>query len=298
MSLGYSRLTVYTALTGLLLLMGCRVQRSLLYQPGPYTYPMTRAMAKRVGLRPWPGDAADYRGWVTAAHTNGSRGTVVVFHGNAGVAAFRNYYVEGLQPLGWRVVLAEYPGYGGRAGAPTESRLVADGLATVRQARAEFGAPVYVWGESLGAAVAGAVAHAAGPEVSGLALITPWDTLAAVTRVHYGWLPSRILLRDRYDTLAHVAAYRGPVAVLTAARDEIIPEALSRRLYARVGEPRRLWVFEDVGHNDWPSGAHEDWWRQVVEFLETARPTTHDATVGAPQVPRIPEVGCQKSEGG
>lgn len=283
MSSGYSRLTVYSALAGLLLLVGCRLQRALLYQPGTYTYPLTRAMARRVGLQPWPVDGDDYRGWVTAAHTNGARGTVVVFHGNAGVAPFRNYYAEGLQPLGLRVVLAEYPGYGGRAGSPTEARLVSDGLGTVRLVRAAFDGPVYVWGESLGAAVAAAVSHAAGSEVAGLVLITPWDTLAAVTRAHYGWLPSRVLLRDRYDSLAHVAAYRGPVAVLLAAHDEIVPGELSRRLYARSAEPRRLWVFEGVGHNDWPSDAHEVWWQQVVEFLEATRPSADGKTLGPPR---------------
>jgi len=44
------------------------------------------------------------------------KGTVTVFHGNAGPAAGREFYLQALAPLNYRVILAEYPGYGGRTG--------------------------------------------------------------------------------------------------------------------------------------------------------------------------------------
>ena len=51
------------------------------------------------------------------------RGTAIVFHGNAGHAGHRAYYARALTPLGLRVILAEYPGYGPRAGQPGEQAL-------------------------------------------------------------------------------------------------------------------------------------------------------------------------------
>lgn len=53
---------------------------------------------------------------------------MIVFHGNAGAAIDRSYYVDALTPLGYRVVLAEYPGYGGRSGQPREKVFVADAI--------------------------------------------------------------------------------------------------------------------------------------------------------------------------
>lgn len=75
-----------------------------------------------------------------------------------------------------------------------ESALVADAAATLAIARRQFRAAVLA-GESLGAAVAAAVANSAGVD---MLLITPWDRLESVARHHYRWLlPIGALLRDR-----------------------------------------------------------------------------------------------------
>ena len=72
------------------------------------------------GLRPWPSED-DPRGLLREPD-GAARGTAVVFHGNAGHAGHRGYYADALASLGWRVVLAEYPGYGPRAGPPGPAR--------------------------------------------------------------------------------------------------------------------------------------------------------------------------------
>jgi pimeloyl-ACP methyl ester carboxylesterase len=270
-------------LAGLLGFGGCTMQRAMLYQPGTCSSEEARRLARGMGLRPWPEDGAGYLGLVPAAAVTAAppRGTVVVFHGNAGVAAFRAGYAAALGPRGFRVVLAEYPGYGGRPGRPAEPRLVADGLALSRRARGEFGAPLFLWGESMGCGVAAAVAREAGDEVAGLALLTPWDSLAGVARTHYPWLPVRLFLRDRYDNVANLAGFAGPVAVLLAGQDTIVPPALGRRLYGSLGGARRLWVFPECGHNDWPDGEREGWWDEVCDFLTASTAdaeTASDAT--------------------
>jgi pimeloyl-ACP methyl ester carboxylesterase len=192
---------------------------------------------------------------------------VIVFHGNAGAAWQRSYYVDALQPLGYRVILAEYPGYGGRAGRPSEAALVADAQATLRRAYAEFGAPIYLWGESLGSGVAAAVAAAPVAPVEGLVLLTPWDNLPDLAQSLYPFLPVRFLLRDRYDSVRALAAFTQPVAVVIAERDEIIPPARAERLYASLAAPKQRWILPDAGHNTWPTNPAHPWWRAVMKFL-------------------------------
>ena len=97
--------------------------------------------------------------------------------GNAGAAWQRAYYVEALELLGYRVVLAEYPGYDGRAGSPSEAALVADGIASVEQIYQRYGEPIVLWGESVGSGVAAAVARQSQVPLAGLVLLTPWDSL-------------------------------------------------------------------------------------------------------------------------
>lgn len=214
------------------------------------------------GLQPWP-SAADFRGLV-AEPAGPARATAVVFHGNAGHAGHRGYYVQSLLPLGMRVILAEYPGYGPRAGALGEASLVPDASETVALAHRRYGGPVIVIGESLGAAVAAAAAGAQRERVSGLLLITPWDRLAHVAAHHYPWLPVRWMLRDEYDSAARLAAFDRPVVVVVAERDGVIPPRFGTALHGSLKGPKQLLVIPASDHNDWPNRVDGDWWRDVV----------------------------------
>ncbi|WP_436303286.1 MULTISPECIES: alpha/beta hydrolase [unclassified Variovorax] len=217
------------------------------------------------GLKAWP-SAEDFRGLV-AEPAGVARGTAIVFHGNAGHAGHRAYYARALTGLGLRVILAEYPGYGPRGGEMGERHLVDDAEQSIVQAHRAHGAPLLVVGESLGAGVAAAAAARQRDKVAGLLLITPWDRLENVAGHHYPWLPVSWLLRDRYDSAAHLASFGRPVLVAIAERDNIVPARFGRALYDALPEPRRLVVIEAAGHNDWPGRVDDAWWRKATSFV-------------------------------
>lgn len=251
----------------LLLLTGCNMQRAMLYQPGFYSLDQVKALAQQQGLRLWPTDDAFYLGLVTPGTARTSRGTVVVFHGNAGVAGYRSYYAAALEPLGYRVVLAEYPGYGGRPGKMSEDSFSADAAAIIKQAREDFGGPLFVWGESLGAAVAASAIAGDAPAPDGVVLLTPWDSLLNIARQKFPFLPVRFFLRDRYDSVSNLAGYAGPTAVVVAALDNVVPSERGQTLYRSLGGRKRLWVMEGVGHNNWRVDPSSPMWLEVMDFL-------------------------------
>ena len=191
----------------------------------------------------------------------------MVFHGNAGSALNRLHYIDALEPLGFTVVLAEYPGYGPRDGRLSERSLVADARATVRRAEQDFGGPVYVWGESLGCGVATAVAADPSLAVEGLVLITPFTNLPELAQAVYWGLPIGWLVRDQYDSVANLSSFRRAVALVVAEQDELMPRAQAEALYAGLTTRKKMWVFPDAGHNTWPAAATETWWREVASFL-------------------------------
>jgi len=235
-------------------------QERLLYLPA-------RATAQQLqsgGLRAWPA-TGELRALL--AEPPAARATVIVFHGNAGHAGDRGYFVQALVPLGLRVLLAEYPGYGPRAGSPGEQVLVEDARRTIALAREQFGGPLILVGESLGAGVAAAAAARLPSDVDGLLLITPWDRLVHVAQHHHPWLPVRRLLRDRYDSAAHLAATPLPVVVVVAERDRIVPPDFGRALHAAAAGPKRLVVIADADHNDWIVRVDARWWRDVTAAL-------------------------------
>lgn len=239
-------------------------QDRLLYFPDTAPLGEVAAAAKRQGLTPWPSED-DYRGLLWEPR-GAAGGTLLLFHGNAGQAIHRAWLAEELGRFGLRVILLEYPAYGPRGGELGEDALVADGRASLALARRRFPGPLYVAGESLGAGVAAAVAGASG-DISGILLITPWDKLAHVARYHYPWVPVGLLLRDRYDSVANLAAFPGPVAVVVAAEDRTVPAEFGRALFEGLHGRKQMWTVPGSDHNDWPLAVDEAWWRQVVGFL-------------------------------
>ncbi len=247
-------------------------QNRLIYLPHRTNLGQLKQAAHFNGLKLWPREDTDYRGLIPDNSPSAAGGTVIVFHGNAGAAIDRQYYIPPLQKQGFRVILAEYPGYGARGGKPSEAALVADARENVRMAFQEFGGPVYLWGESLGCGVTSALAADSAPKISGIILLTPWNTLPATAQSHYWFLPALWLVRDRFDNIRSLQKYSGPVAVLMAEKDEVIPNRLTRSLYESIRSAKRLWTFPDAGHNSWPVSRDLSWWVEVTDFISAKNP--------------------------
>lgn len=241
-------------------------QNSLIYLPDRYELSTLLHRARTSGLEPWPSADENYRGLMAPSRLPEERGSVVVFHGNAGSALARTYFVSALTALGYRVLLAEYPRYGARGGELGERSVVADAVATVKALRQQVSGPLYVWGESLGCGVATAVGAEASVVVDGLVLITPWKNLPELAQSIYWFLPAKWLVRDQYDNVRHLEHFSKPVAVLAAEADEIIPNEQTMAFYEAIRSPKRLWIFRNAGHNSWPLAPEEKWWREVVAF--------------------------------
>ncbi|TRZ95207.1 MAG: alpha/beta hydrolase [Rhodocyclaceae bacterium] len=244
------------------------LQDRLLHYPEPIDLPAALAVARELQLAPWP-DAAQPRGWLRAAPET-TRGTVILFHGNGGHALHRSWYADMLQQLGYRTLLAEYPGYGHRSGSKDEATLAGDAAEMIVALGREFRGPLLVAGESLGAGVAAAALAKGAAGVSGVFLITPWDSLMNVASHYYPRTLVGLVLRDRYDSVANLAGYAGPKLVMLAGRDSIIPVEFGRNLYAGLGPKKKLVELPDADHNDWMGAMNAGEWQKILAFLEGA----------------------------
>ncbi|NND92037.1 MAG: alpha/beta hydrolase [Granulosicoccus sp.] len=252
-------------------------QRSLLYLPG--NNGLTTGQADALLLKKWPDDI-QYRGYLHDPAD--AQRTIVVFHGNAGEAAHRTYYLDTLAVTRARIILVEYPGYGQRTGSPTEKLLVNDAKATLEMASDAFPhEPLLIIGESLGAGVAsGAIADTT-TGIQGLILITPWDSLTNLARTHYRFLPVRWLLLDRYDNISNLARFRGPKAIVLAGKDAIVPVEHGNQLFKNIPSIKARFMLDQAQHNNWLGYVNDQWWLEIMTFLsenttvdtENRRPT-------------------------
>jgi alpha-beta hydrolase superfamily lysophospholipase len=255
-----SALFIYTVVALILFIF----QRQLLYYPS--NFKPSKELIDVEKLRYWP-SYDNYRGFTGAEELSDPDGTVIVFHGNAGTAYHRAFYIDALSRQNLRVILAEYPGYGGREDKPTEAKLVGDAVETLRLAHQAYGEPLYLWGESLGSGVASGVVAQTKVPLKALVLFLPWDSLSNLAQTHYWYLPARWLVLDQYNNVENLLRYQGNVAVMLAGMDEVVPAKHGRKLYESIDTNKKLWIFEGVSHNSIPVAPNLSWWKEIKNFI-------------------------------
>jgi pimeloyl-ACP methyl ester carboxylesterase len=256
------------------------LQRHLIYFPGRSREEPLLRQADEEGLYPWRDRDRKLIGWRTSrpdvASFPGNR--LVVFHGNAGYALHRSYYVNGFQDLPdgtatWELFLFEYPGYGARPGSPSEEGIMAAARESIKDLLQHDSRPLYLLGESLGSSFAARLAAENPQSVSGLILVTPLTSLADVAASHYRFFPIRLMLREHHNVQAHLKAFPGPVAFLVAGRDEIMSDGLGEKLYEQYSGRKRLWIQPDARHNTLDLSPGARWWNEVELFLKQSART-------------------------
>lgn len=232
------------------------------------------SQAKDVGLVPWtpPLSGATFEGYVPRDFSKKTtRGTIVVFHGNAGCAFDRIYYPDAFSKRGFRTLLYEYPGYGGRPGTPSAASIVGEAQELIRTLDRIGLGPVYIWGESVGSGIAAEVCQDTTLPVHGLTLLTPWDSLTHAAMAHYPIVPVSLLLLDKYDSVKNLAHFHHPVCVICSTNDTILPPTLGRNLFVNLPDPKKLIMQDGCGHNDWPSSPDLAWWDDALDFITSGK---------------------------
>ncbi len=245
-------------------------QERLVFQPSPPPYPGGEP-AIRVAYR--AEDGPDLFGYVVGDSSDAAaHGVVIMFHGNADLAAWRVPWGQELaRRTGRLVMLAEYRGYGGIPGPPTVSGVRSDAEAALAWVRQHTGAPmsrIAIYGHSLGSAVAAELAVTHQPEV--LLLESPFSSARDMARIIIAaplermW---RFVSRVHYDSAERVRELETPVWVAHGTDDLIIPIRMGREVFAAARNPGRLLAIDGAGHNDVPERGGEGYWQWVTSAL-------------------------------
>jgi len=178
--------------------------------------------------------------------------TVVYFHGNAESAASNLPVGTRLAAAGVDTFLAEYRGYGGRPGTPSEEGLFLDAAAALEHVLASgvVAGRVVLAGRSLGTGVAVELARRGHGRA--LFLVSPYTSIPDVARSLVGPL-GPVFMLDRFDSLARIPDVRVPVVAFHGTEDALIPFALGERLVAAAPSGRMVPIPER-GHNDLDPG--------------------------------------------
>ncbi|SAK78211.1 Alpha/beta hydrolase family protein [Caballeronia catudaia] len=208
----------------------------------------------------------EYAGYIVAPVERRARGTFIVYHGNAESAETKLPLADVFVRNGYRVVVVEYPGHGNRAGARTMKAALTASREALAGALAQWGGPVFLVGESLGAGMASQVTKGNETAVAGVVLITPWDSLAEVAAEKYPFLPVRWLLHDPFDSVAALSHFDGPLVIVGAQQDTLIPVLHARRLVSE-HKHSHLLVLPTADHDNWFRLMRVSDWREILALL-------------------------------
>jgi pimeloyl-ACP methyl ester carboxylesterase len=173
---------------------------------------------------------------------------VVGFGGNAWNGQDVAEYLHELYPQA-EVVAFHYRGYRPSTGRPSADALIADAPlvfdAAVKAVKPKRTVAV---GFSIGT---GVVATLAGQRsLSGLILVTPFDSLKAVAQSTFPWLPIGPFFQHEIDAAAALKGNKVPTAIVAAERDELIPPARTEALRPNVPNLVFDETIPGAGHND------------------------------------------------
>ena len=175
-------------------------------------------------------------------------GVVFFLHGNAGNLQSWFVNTDFYRRANFDLVMLDYRGYGKSSGRiESEAQLHADVLAVWQQVGPRYqGRKVVVYGRSLGTGLAAALAATINPDLT--VLVSPYESLVALAREHYPWVPAWVI-RYPLRTDDVIGRIRSPVLLVHGELDSLIPPQHSRALQARAPQSR-LALVAGAAHND------------------------------------------------
>jgi len=270
------RLVILLVLTTLTAQAGCAtvnryspvavLERKMIYQPAEYPPELAGREIPFEEVEFESADNTKLHGWF--ADHDDPIAVALFCHGNAGNIVSRGNSLMILNQHHRLAVMAfDYRGYGKSEGEPTKEGILADARAARKWLANRTGVAeedIVLLGHSLGGAVA--VDLAAEDGARGLVLASTFSSLPAVAKNAFPYLPTSILLTQRFDSLTKIKNYQGPLLQSHGDADELIPIEQGKAVFEAAPGKKRFVVIPGANHNDPQS---EEYRTALDEFLRS-----------------------------
>ena len=160
--------------------------------------------------------------------------------------------IRRMHELGFSVLGIDYRGFGRSTPVLPSEEMAAEDASAAWSWLAERhpDARRFIFGHSLGGAIAvqlaAEVADEAGLIVEGTFTSIP----DVVSTFRWGWLPVSWLITQRFDSASRIGSVGSPVLVVHGSGDRLIPSQLGQQLYERARGPKRFVLVEGGSHHN------------------------------------------------
>ncbi|CAM3908246.1 Serine aminopeptidase S33 domain-containing protein [Paracidovorax anthurii] len=189
-----------------------------------------------------------------------------------------------MKDLGFSVLAVDYRGFGRSSPTlPSEATALEDARAAWDWlAQRAPDAPRYIFGHSLGGAIAIDLAAMVPDEKGTIVEGTFTNIPEVVATFKWGWLPVSGLITQRFESIRKVAHIGSPLLVVHGSEDSLIPPSLGRRLYEAAQGPKRFVLVEGGTHHS-TNSVGEAQYREALADLFRIHPAP--AARARPAVP-------------
>lgn len=235
-------------------------QERLLFKPDPFSRLGQAYRAARSGrlvgrsVREWSflaDDGIRVQGFISlpvGAQGKGPLPAVVYFGGIREESSWS--LAAGKHFEGCAFVCLNYRGYGLSGGAPAQRLILKDcegALAMLAsQGLIDTSRMIFI-GRSLGSGVAGYLSALFKPKA--VCLITPYDSVLAVAKRMYWWMPVRYMFRHPFEALPWAQRNDMPMLMLLSEKDATVPHAHSQRLFSAWSGVKQQETLRDCDHS-------------------------------------------------
>jgi len=247
----------------------------MLLFPGAYFLPSVAREDKNLRVIPLKTSDGISIQLYTFADSPKHKRAILVFHGNADLAARKIYELAFLKDK-YNIYSMEFRGFNKNKGRPSERTLNLDAKAALKYLRSQGYEGIIYYGHSIGTAVAVRLVKEEVP----LALIleAPLDNLLNAAHSAFPFLPKfmiRMLLKDKFNSTKTLSRIVVPnVLIMHGEKDNILEIQMARNLFAKINSPNKVFkVYERGGHMNLLHFARKD----LQEFLSNLkRPKTSE----------------------
>lgn len=189
---------------------------------------------------------------------------IIYYKGNSGSFSEEYERFEQFVADGYGFLSFDYRGFPMSPGTISQDNILQDALAAFDWANAK-GAPILIWGRSLGTGPATYVASVR--DAKALLLETPFLSASTVGAERYPYLPVALVMQDQFPNNLWIASVAEPVLVAHGTADQTIDVTNGERLYDLVPNKDELWIEPGADHGDlWDRGI----WGHAVAFFNRA----------------------------
>jgi alpha-beta hydrolase superfamily lysophospholipase len=272
-----------TAALAAVLSVGCASlderQREWIFQPSDRSWGGSADLARDM-QEVWipfrssvTGDPARLHGlWMPAAQEKADTPVLLYLHGARWNVSGSAPRIRRMQELGFSVLAIDYRGFGKSSpGLPSEDSANEDARSAWAWLAAQYPTrPRYVFGHSLGGAIAIDLASHVEDE-QGVIVEGTFTSIADVAgTTKWGWLPLTPLITQRFESVRKVRDIHSPLLVVHGADDSTIRSDLGRRLYDAATGRKRFVLVEGGSHFSTMSVGFAQYREALAQFFSLA----------------------------